>query len=59
MTAFVEEEPLAKSFRDHPLAGGFNDRRECHLEPDCFLVHRMAEDEIVFEPTGTRADLFE
>ena len=59
MTALVEEEPLAESFRDHPLAGSFKDRRECHLEADWLLAHKLAGDEIVFERTGTHADLFE
>jgi len=59
MTALVEEEPLAESLRDHPLAGSFKDRRECHLEPDWLLVYELAGDEIVFERTGTHADLFE
>jgi mRNA interferase YafQ len=59
MTALVEEDPLAESFRDHVLAGSFKDRRECHLEPDWLLVYKLVGDEIVFERTGTHADLFE
>ena len=59
MSALVEEDPLAESFHDHPLAGSFKDRRECHLEPDWLLVYELAGDEIVFERTGTHADLFE
>ena len=59
MTALVEEEPLAESFRDHILAGSFKDRRECHIEPDWLLVYKLVGDEIIFERTGTYADLFE
>jgi mRNA interferase YafQ len=59
MTALVEEDQLAESFRDHVLAGSFKDRRECHLEPDWLLVYKLVGDEIVFERTGTHADLFE
>ena len=59
MTALVEEEPLAESFRDHILAGSFKDRRECHIEPDWLLVYKLVGDEIVFERMGTHADLFE
>ena len=58
-TALVEEEPLAESLRDHPLAGSFKDRRECHLEPDWPLACKLTGDEIVFERTGTHADRFE
>ena len=59
MTALVEKESLAESLRDHPLAGSFKDRRECHLEPDWLLVYKLSGDEIAFERTGTHADLFE
>ena len=57
MTALVEEESLAESLRDHPLAGIFKDRRECHLEADWLLVYKLAGDEIVFERGGTRRSL--
>ena len=59
MTTLVQADPLAESFRDHPLAGSFKDRRECHLEPDWLLVYKLAGGQIVFERTGTHADLFE
>jgi mRNA interferase YafQ len=54
----IHEEKLEPRFRDHKLTGNFKDRRECHIEPDWLLVYRVQEGTIVFERTGTHADLF-
>lgn len=54
----VKEKPLDKKMRDHLLRGNFKDRRECHIEPDWLLIYRLDEDKIIFERTGTHADLF-
>jgi mRNA interferase YafQ len=59
MASLIDEEPLAEFYRDHILAGTFKDRRECHIEPDWLLVYKLAGDEIIFERTGTHADLVE
>lgn len=50
---------LEPRFRDHKLLGKFKDRRECHIEPDWLLIYRKTEEEIVFERTGSHADLFD
>ncbi|MDO9230417.1 MAG: type II toxin-antitoxin system YafQ family toxin [Syntrophales bacterium] len=50
--------PLDRKFRDHDLIGNFKDRRECHVEPDWLLIYRTEESAIIFERTGTHADLF-
>jgi len=54
----IEEIPLERKHRDHILIGNFKDRRECHIEPDWLLVYRIEGNMIVFERTGTHADLF-
>lgn len=54
----IEERPLDRKFRDHVLIGNFKDRRECHIEPDWLLIYRIEESTIIFERTGTHADLF-
>jgi mRNA interferase YafQ len=54
----IEEEPLERKHRDHLLVGNFKDRRECHIEPDWLLIYRIDENRIIFERTGTHADLF-
>jgi len=54
----IDEIPLERKHRDHLLIGNFKDRRECHIEPDWLLIYRLEERMIVFERTGTHADLF-
>lgn len=58
MISLIEEEPLSERFRDHPLIGNYQGRRECHIEPDWLLIYKLAETEIIFERTGTHSDLF-
>lgn len=55
----VNKETLTAKFRDHPLKGNYNDRRECHIEPDWLLIYKIDKNLIIFERTGTHADLFE
>ena len=54
----IDEIPLERKHRDHLLIGNFKDRRECHIEPDWLLIYRLEGSMIVFERTGTHADLF-
>lgn len=54
----IAEIPLERKHRDHLLIGNFKDRRECHIEPDWLLIYRLEENSIIFERTGTHADLF-
>ena len=54
----IDETPLERKHRDHLLIGNFKDRRECHIEPDWLLVYRLEGSMIIFERTGTHADLF-
>ena len=58
MISLIEEKPLDERMRNHLLRGNFKDRRECHLEPDWLLIYRLDGDRIIFERTGTHADLF-
>ena len=54
----VERKTLDRKYRDHILIGNFKDRRECHIEPDWLLIYRIDEPRIIFERTGSHADLF-
>lgn len=56
----IRGEPLDRRYRDHALRGNFKDRRECHIEPDWLLVYKLnpQEKEIIFERTGSHADIF-
>jgi mRNA interferase YafQ len=59
IAVLVEEQPLADRYRDHVLVGNWRGRRECHIEPDWLLIYKLQTDEIIFERTGSHADLFE
>lgn len=54
----IDEIPLERKHRDHLLIGNFKDRRECHIEPNWLLIYRLDGSMIIFERTGTHADLF-
>jgi mRNA interferase YafQ len=59
LVALISETPLAERHRDHAPIVNFKGRRECHIEPDWLLVYKLDGAEIIFERTGTHADLFE
>lgn len=53
----IAEEPLSDRHRDHPLVD-YMGRRECHVEPEWLLLYELEGKDIIFERTGTHADLF-
>lgn len=59
MQALVNEDSLEPKYKDHKLVGQYKGRHECHIEPDWLLVYKKTPKEIIFERTGTHADLFE
>jgi len=54
----IEGKILDRKYRDRILIGNFQNRRECHIEPDWLLIYRIDESHIIFERTGIHADLF-
>jgi len=44
--------------RDHKLIGNRIGRRDCHIESDWVLIYRIDGECMIFERTGTHADLF-
>ena len=58
MRVLIEGKPLDRKYGDHSLIGNFKDRRECHIKPDWLLIYRTDGLRIIFERTGTHADLF-
>ncbi len=58
----ANDEPLESRYRDHPLSGSYQSRRECHIEPDWLLIYKFDELDntptLILERTGTHADLF-
>jgi len=58
MRKLANKERLEPTYRDHVLVGNYVGRRECHVGPDWLLIYTHESDSIVFERTGTHADLF-
>lgn len=59
MLDLLEGRPLDSKFRDHLLRGAYRDRRECHIAPDWLPIYKADADAVVFERTGSHADLSE
>lgn len=51
-------QPLEERYRDHKLIGNYQNRRECHIEPDWLLIYKIDQESIIFERLGSHADLF-
>ena len=49
---------LDSKYRNHLLIGNYVGRNECHIEPDWLLIYKIEDERVVFERTGTDADLF-
>lgn len=58
MEQLIREESLHARHREHVLIGNYVGRRECHIEPDWLLIYKLDGADIIFERTGTHADLF-
>jgi mRNA interferase YafQ len=54
----IEGKPLPPEYKDHPLRGIFAGSRDCHIQPDWFLIYTLVENHVRFERTGTHSDLF-
>ena len=57
------EGSLGPEWLDHPLSGGWQGHRECHIGGDFLLTYKLDDSEktglIIFVRTGTHAELFE
>ena len=54
------EQSLEEKYKDHSLQGEYEGSRECHIEPDWLLVHRMdkSESKLYLLRTGSHSILF-
>jgi mRNA interferase YafQ len=59
MRKLANGERLDPKHNDHPLIGNYKGRRDCHIEPDWLLIYKIDGDKIIFERTGSHAELFE
>ena len=50
--------PLDPKFRDHPLKGGYQGCRECHLRPDLLLIYIQTDSELKLVRIGSHSELF-
>ena len=58
LTEIIEERELDPKFKNHKLSGNWKGRFECHLSPDWLLIYKIENQTVIFERTGTQADLF-
>ena len=58
MELLLAEKKLPAKNADHWLLGAYVNRRECHIEPDWLLIYKPQKTDIIFERTGSHADLF-
>lgn len=58
LVLLIEEKPLPKEYKDHPLKGEWVNYRDAHLEPDWLLIYRIVGGELLLARTGTHSDLF-
>lgn len=58
MRRLAEGATLESHYHDHKLVGSYAGRRECHIEPDWLLIYVLMDTEIIYERTGSHADLF-
>ncbi len=54
----LNNKPLEKRHRPHPLSGNYATAWECHIEPDRLLIWNPEIDQLVLSRTGTHSDLF-
>jgi len=54
----LRNEVIDPLHHNHKLIGDFQGRHECHIEANWLLIYKSTESKIIFERTGTHADLF-
>ncbi len=58
MTWIDGEQALPTELRDHKLVGKYQGRRECRLSGDWLRIYKLEDDSVIFERTGSHAELF-
>jgi mRNA interferase YafQ len=57
VSTLVAEGQLDQRYRDQALVGNWKGFRECHVQPDWLLIHRIESDELQLARTGRHAEL--
>ena len=50
--------PLPAEWKDHPLKGSMQGKRECHVKGDLLLIYTIEGETVTFHRAGTHAELF-
>ena len=58
MNIILTDTKLELKYRLHKLSGIYQDRYECHVQPDWLLVFKKNKDSVIFERTGSHSKLF-
>ena len=58
MLLLIEDKPLPREYKDHPLKGNWRHHRDSHIEPDWLLIYKKDGNDLYFVRTGTHADIF-
>lgn len=55
----VSDEALPSVYVDHPLSGGWNGYRDCHLKPDLVLIYGKPDKAVLrLARLGSHSELF-
>jgi len=54
----LNERPLPPVYKDHPLKGDWEPKRELHIAPDWLLIYEISGNQCFFARTGTHSDIF-
>jgi len=56
----INDNDFRVKYKNHKLSGNFADRWDCHILPDndFILLYKIEGDTVIFERTGTHAQLF-
>jgi len=58
LSLLVVDAPLPHRYRDHPLAGEWEDHRDCHIRPDLVLIYRKPDaDSLELVRLGSHGEL--
>ena len=51
---------MPEKYKDHPLAGNYEGKRECHISPDWLLIYEKDHNKLFLYllRSGTHSDLF-
>ena len=58
ISALAADTALDKSYKDHQLAGQWQDCRECHVRDDFILVYSNERNNLHLVRLGSHAELF-